>query len=453
MTVVIVQKLRTHGVATLIAFALTTCNIKYNSFVNLTYYVSSQGNDQNSGESPERSWRSLAKVNRTFLNPGDRVFLRSGDVWFERLQPSGSGTSSQPVGYGAYGSGAPPVIDGRGVPIGRGEGLIKILSKNVVIASLQIRNSAGDGIIGYFADGLRILNCIVDHNQKNGILIGSSSDTIIRGNDIYKNNLSGDQEYSGILVDKWDGGTVRNVIIDENKIHGNAGSRAHNGNGIKLGHTGDNLMTIKNLVITSNQIYQNGTMTQNQFGRGITASVAGDMLIGYNCIHDNASAGSYVGGQKLSFSVRYVGNVFSNNHLRGFGWIDDGEVHAVNNTVICDREGLPCVGIEFNGAGRFEIHHNIIQLKPHPRYGALVAVQQGARMATFSDNLYWDTINGRESHKFLLGDFRDSRNYHSFSEWVSITGDQRSKEVDPGLSDSALQTYPCLGEIDRKSTQ
>ena len=78
-----------------------------------SYYVSSSaGNDKNSGLSPKQAWKTIARVNKTHFRRGDRVLFRRGDLWRETLIPSSSGTTGRSITYGAYGSGAKPVISG-----------------------------------------------------------------------------------------------------------------------------------------------------------------------------------------------------------------------------------------------------------------------------------------------------------------------------------------------------
>jgi hypothetical protein len=78
-----------------------------------TYYVSSsRGQDFNDGRSPRTPWKSIARVNRQRLAPGDRVFFRRGDVWRETLVPSSSGSETAVIIYGAYGQGSLPVLSG-----------------------------------------------------------------------------------------------------------------------------------------------------------------------------------------------------------------------------------------------------------------------------------------------------------------------------------------------------
>lgn len=71
------------------------------------YYISNDGSDQHSGDSPEAPWATLEKVNTEKLKPGDAVFFQRGDVW--RGVPL---LTQQGVTYSAYGNGEKPAIYG-----------------------------------------------------------------------------------------------------------------------------------------------------------------------------------------------------------------------------------------------------------------------------------------------------------------------------------------------------
>lgn len=77
------------------------------------YYVdASSGSDTNSGTTVTTPWKTIAKVNsKTFL-PGDSILFKRGEVWREQLIASTSGTAGSPITFGAYGTGAKPVISG-----------------------------------------------------------------------------------------------------------------------------------------------------------------------------------------------------------------------------------------------------------------------------------------------------------------------------------------------------
>ncbi|MBJ6724266.1 hypothetical protein [Geomesophilobacter sediminis] len=79
-----------------------------------TYYVSTSGDDSNSGTSEKAPWRSLFKLNRTPFAPGDSIRLKRGDRWVGALAapiiPATNGAPGRPITWGAYGSGPRPVL-------------------------------------------------------------------------------------------------------------------------------------------------------------------------------------------------------------------------------------------------------------------------------------------------------------------------------------------------------
>ncbi|MEO5891209.1 MAG: T9SS type A sorting domain-containing protein [Ferruginibacter sp.] len=73
------------------------------------YYISATGNNTNSGLTPATAWQSLTKLNASFasITTGDSILFKSGETFYGTLTPTVSG-----ITFGAYGSGAKPVITG-----------------------------------------------------------------------------------------------------------------------------------------------------------------------------------------------------------------------------------------------------------------------------------------------------------------------------------------------------
>jgi len=81
-----------------------------------TYYVDSvSGSDNRAGTQPGSAWQSLAKVNSTTFQPGDKILFRSGRVWTGQLWPKGSGTADHPITIDKFGGDELPVINGAGM--------------------------------------------------------------------------------------------------------------------------------------------------------------------------------------------------------------------------------------------------------------------------------------------------------------------------------------------------
>src|SRR5580700_440497 len=101
--------LRMTGVGGVVCFLLMWSGLSSAT----TYYVSSSvGSDSNAGTSSSAAWQTIAHVNGQTFSPGDSILFKRGDVWNESLEPVSSGSSGNPIAFGAYGSGAAPNLTG-----------------------------------------------------------------------------------------------------------------------------------------------------------------------------------------------------------------------------------------------------------------------------------------------------------------------------------------------------
>src|SRR3954471_4249971 len=79
--------------------------------IGTTYYVDcSAGNDAYSGKSTSAAWKSLAKASSAPLVAGDSLLFKRDCSWGGMLRADWTGTASQPILIGAYGTGDRPVI-------------------------------------------------------------------------------------------------------------------------------------------------------------------------------------------------------------------------------------------------------------------------------------------------------------------------------------------------------
>jgi hypothetical protein len=69
------------------------------------YYVSNNGNDNNSGLKSNAPWKTLEKVNSFKFGPGDIICFKRGDVWRGQLVPR-SGSKLGTIKYSSYGQSA-----------------------------------------------------------------------------------------------------------------------------------------------------------------------------------------------------------------------------------------------------------------------------------------------------------------------------------------------------------
>ena len=69
-----------------------------------TYYVRAGGNDARAGTSVAQAWRTVSRVNRAALKPGDTVLFAGGQAFRDAtLQPPASGNPGAPLTFGSYG--------------------------------------------------------------------------------------------------------------------------------------------------------------------------------------------------------------------------------------------------------------------------------------------------------------------------------------------------------------
>jgi len=81
-----------------------------------TYYVDATGGDDEAdGTTPATAWQTITKVNGATLAAGDRVLFKRGETWAGQFAPTQAGSSGAYITFGAYGSGADPIINGASV--------------------------------------------------------------------------------------------------------------------------------------------------------------------------------------------------------------------------------------------------------------------------------------------------------------------------------------------------
>lgn len=78
------------------------------------YYVDqTSGNDSSADPTNINTpWKTIAKVNSSTFSGDDQILFKKGEVWRETLTVPSSGTAGHPITFGAYGTGASPVISG-----------------------------------------------------------------------------------------------------------------------------------------------------------------------------------------------------------------------------------------------------------------------------------------------------------------------------------------------------
>lgn len=96
------------------------------------------------GDGPAPAYKTVADINVGSFQPNDQILFRRGQVWREQLTTSSSGTSGNPITFGAYGNGAKPVLNGSDLMSGwiadGGWGTSKSWTPDAAFSDQQTRN-------------------------------------------------------------------------------------------------------------------------------------------------------------------------------------------------------------------------------------------------------------------------------------------------------------------------
>ncbi|MCP9486649.1 MAG: right-handed parallel beta-helix repeat-containing protein [Gaiellaceae bacterium MAG52_C11] len=137
-----------------------------------TFYVSGSGRDDARGTSPAQAWRSIGRVNRARLRPGDVVRFEAGRVFADQsLSASGSGTARRPITFASYGSGRATLSNGRGaVFVADGASHLRFRRLRLTSGSSSPSSAFSSSATGSGARDIRIQRCLLFASGGAGIL-------------------------------------------------------------------------------------------------------------------------------------------------------------------------------------------------------------------------------------------------------------------------------------------
>jgi hypothetical protein len=132
-----------------------------------TYYVDSAADAGGNGTTTALTgancaFKTLAQVNAKAFSPGDFCLFNRGQTWVGTLTPGDSGTYGHNITYGAYGSGAQPIIDATDLSYG-----INGIKDYITITDFALKyarvagvgHSRFDGSVEHATPGWVIQNC------------------------------------------------------------------------------------------------------------------------------------------------------------------------------------------------------------------------------------------------------------------------------------------------------
>jgi len=361
------------------------------------FYVSSSGGDRHRGTTPAAAWRTVTRVNRAALRPGDTVLFRGGATFAGTLFPRRSGRRGAPITFESYGRGKANIRGG-----------ITLVSKSWIrIVDLLVDTgawkTAGDshGIMshdgGSGSQHIAVRNCSF-RNVRFGLLLANHGDRYW----LVRNNLIQYTRDSGILI--FDPNTTngiggdsllfaRNSILDS----GLDSSIAYPKHGVY--DKGTNTIFRNNVIRdwSSQSDYQGAALSI----RAHHATVRGNRLSG------GPYGVTWIGYDPAAGLTRIVGNRISGVTRGGIslmwqgGPVPTAESFVVDRNTIATRAtsgaSLPDAIFTQPTAGSISITRNVI--RGSHRYGLWV---DGLPRGGFSENHnHWHGNHGAERWNYL----------------------------------------------------
>ncbi len=468
-----------------------------------TYYLSSQGNDSNTGTTPQSAFLTLARANQLQLQPGDRLLLEGGASFPGQLVIDDSGTPSQPIEVSSY-----PTANGTRAEIlaGNGTGVLIRNCQHIRLSKMKVTGSGMATNAGY---GIWLL-----HDDTNNVFLESiylddvetsffgwagismeAKGSLNRGyRDVRVTHANSHDNvhagmWTGICGGNWpdhpENYCYKDVYVGYSRFHNNPGfdsgttAGTSSGNGLYfadvdggviehcIAHDNGTLNRpdsgpvglwawwSNNVTIQFNESYNN----RSQGGDGDGFDLDGGMtnsVMQYNYSHDNWGPGFLAYQFPDTFRpvsrnnvIRY--NVSENDSLRGSysGSITIGTdgVEVYGNTVYLDQRSPNTAAMFFwRGGPDVRIHNNIFMTTPGIR---TIDNSLGAEVR-FQGNDYWS--GGGDLWIIWPG-----TQYSSLVNWRNNTGQEQlggvntGFQLDPGLT--APGTGGTIGDTDLMAAQ
>jgi hypothetical protein len=447
------------------------------------YFVRQNGDDEAKGTSTSAAWRTIDRVNRSRLQPGDRVLFEAATSFAGNLLLSAedAGTSNAPVVIGSVGEGRATILAGRqtGITVENAGGVT--IENLIVVGSGPTNNTGygircdntltnaqrlghlclanvearGFGIFGILVAGthagfedVRITNCVMRENLRGGMEVAgrlrwdspvyAHADVQVTHCQAYDN--SGDPTYlknhsgSGMVLYQVDGG-----VMEYCTAWNNGALCQSSGGGVGLWTCAS-----RRVVIQHCESFANKTSGADGGGFGIDGGSV-ECVLQYNYSHDNDGPGlmvytypyaSYTDrGSVVRFNISE--NDSRKSRLYAGLWVrtdgkDMTDVEIYNNTIV--------IGPWTDQAARIYAHG----VEARVRNNIFIAtgsalplrVEQPEDRVRFENNLYW-----REGGPTQIA--WGAQTYSALREWRARTGQESLNGEPTGLfANPALSHHP-----------
>ncbi len=336
------------------------------------YYVSNDGDNAEDGLSPATAWKTLAY---TTANSGTgSVYLERDSTFNELFSILASGISDLWLTFGAYGTGADPIMDGQDT---RNFCVEAQDQDYIIIENLNLINAVQHGVQAWTwagsHTGLIIRNVTTDSNTIDGILVFSGNGTTYSEVSVYNNTSTNNGDDGISFVGSTDPNAIINPQIYNNTISGNSGGYGISCEGCEGGDIYENNLTNSSILggisllqdTDIMEVYRNRITDQTGdcFYLGGTPSTGGSILSYNICdnpssniihidqshddvkIYNNIGYSSGESSYKIGTTAQVTGIVITNNITDSSG---SDNVHILNSSTITSNYNTWDEGEGFN---------------------------------------------------------------------------------------------------------
>jgi len=312
-----------------------------------TYYVSKNGNDNNTGTSENMAWKTIGKAAKT-LEAGDTVIILNG-TYNEQVIPEKSGVVGKYIIYKAK-TGAKVIIDGTNLSIVDSHSALFLIhgKSHIKVIGIAVENIGTTHNLSYDQAGFMIENshhieikdCATFNTFSSGIIALNSHHLVIDNNKIRKACNGGEQECISITDGSHDFEVMNNEVFD-----GGSGVKGGEGIDIKQGaHDGKvhhnyihDLPKRLGIYVDSYKeythnidVYQNIVRDCYDGGFALSAEAGGlleNINIYNNIAYHNMTFGIIISNWDMALTsshpmknIKIINNTFYNNQWDGEEW-------------------------------------------------------------------------------------------------------------------------------------
>ena len=431
-----------------------------------TFYLASNGDDNNDGLSESMSWQTIAKITSEAGNipAGSQILFKRGDTFDVGGQWDVKSLMRSHPNYitlGAYGSGSKPTINTPHLTTNdatENNGLI-ITDLNIT-GSVWIRPKyySSSNPVGFRIPGLQVIlrnidlkefsvwkstgvsleNVYLDNNI-NGVGLGSDAQEVGGMAYFYLNNVEVLEAKSHCV---YLAGGGDNILIENSKFH-HCGIYESLGGDLRDGITVHG--TADNLIIRNNEIYNNGyAFGLDSAYNTAPAEYIRNVMVENNKIYNQRN---YVSQLRSLQNAIFRNNLIYNNPSTIFGLygpkVDSGPIDESTNNVeiyhntISGNTNSTIFSIGSNTAPNYNDRISNIFIKNNIISNNTGSILNDRRTSSndlyVSNNIYYGTLAGNQ---FVLGS-----SLFTVDQWLVSGKDLNSKKADPHLVSPASYDF------------